>query len=288
MIDQTVDMLSSTLRMATPLVLASMGGLYSERSGVVNIALEGFILFGSFAAALGAYQYSSPHIGLLFAAVIGLLSAALYALCVIEWKLNQIVAGTAINLLAMGLTPFLCKLIFDSSTASQSLPIEARYINFPTLFAFAFVLITYGLLRYSAWGLRLTFAGEHTEALATAGLKIRAIRWQAVLISGVIAAIAGASLSIQLSSSFTRNMSAGRGFMALAALIVGRWKPIPTCIACLGFAFSDAVQMQLQGVVLWGTEPVPVQFIQMLPYVVTLLILVLAKGRVQAPAALGQ
>lgn len=288
MMDQTIDMLSSTVRMATPLVLASMGGLYSERSGVVNIALEGFILFGSFAAALGAYQYSSPHVGLLLAAMIGLISAALYALCVIEWKLNQIVAGTAINLLAMGLTPFLCKLIFDSSSGSQSLPFEARYVNFPTVFAFGFVILTYALLRYSAWGLRLTFAGEHTEALATAGLKIRAIRWQAVLISGTIAAIAGASLSIQLSSSFTRNMSAGRGFMALAALIVGRWKPFPTCLACLGFAFCDAAQMQLQGIVLWGSEPIPGQFIQMLPYIVTLMILVIAKGKVQAPAALGQ
>jgi simple sugar transport system permease protein len=142
-------------------------------------------------------------------------------------------------------------------------------------------------MRWTPSGLWVRFAGEKPEALNAAGVRVNRVRWMAVLTSGALAGLGGASLSIFLSSAFSRNMTAGRGFMALAAMIFGKWKPIPTAIACLLFAFADALQIQLQGVVLWGTEPVPVQFIQILPYVMTILVLAGVVGQSRAPRALG-
>jgi simple sugar transport system permease protein len=133
----------------------------------------------------------------------------------------------------------------------------------------------------------VNFAGEHPEALAAAGIRVNRVRWAAVLVSGALAGMGGASLSIFLSSSFSRDMTAGRGFMALAALIFGKWKPLPTALACLLFGFADAVQIRLQGVALWGDEPIPVQFIQILPYLVTIFVLAGFVGRSRAPKALG-
>ena len=142
-------------------------------------------------------------------------------------------------------------------------------------------------LKYTAAGLRLTFAGEHPVALEAAGIRINRVRWLAVLLSGALAGMGGAALSVCLSSSFSRNMTAGRGFMALAALIFGKWKPVPTALACLLFGFSEAVQIRLQGVSLWGHQPISVQFIQILPYVVTMLVLAGFVGRSRPPKALG-
>lgn len=281
------EVAASTLRVATPLLFAALGGLLSERSGVINIALEGMMLTGAFTAAAVAYATHSPWMGAEASALAGMLIAAVYALFVIRWRANQIVAGTAINMLAAGLMPFLSKVFFGSTGSTPGLPIEARFHQAPLWFAWGLVAACYLWITYAPSGVWTRFAGEKPEALAAAGIRVNRVRWLAVLASGALAGLGGASLSIFLASSYSRNMTAGRGFMALAALIFGKWKPIPAAAACILFGFADAMQIRLQGVVLWGSDPVPVEFIQILPYVMTVLILAGLVGQSRAPKALG-
>jgi ABC-type uncharacterized transport system permease subunit len=282
-----LPLLASMFRVSTPLVFASLGGLMSERAGVVNIALEGMMLVGAFAAASVASASHSPWIGAGAGLVAGVALAAIYALFVIQFRADQIVAGIAVNMLAGGATPFLCKLLYGSTTATPSLPIEVRFQSAPVWIAFALVAAAWAWMRYLPSGMWVRFAGEHPEALDSAGIRVNRVRWAAVLASGALAGMGGASLSVFLSSSFSRNMTAGRGFMALAALIFGKWRPVQAMAACLLFGFADAIQIRLQGVVLWGTDPVPVQFIQILPYAVTVLVLAGWVGGSRAPKALG-
>ena len=277
----------STFRVSTPLLFAALGGLISERSGVVNIALEGMMLLGAFTAAAVTYATHSLTLGALAAVGSGIVLAGFYALFVIELRADQIVAGTAINLLAAGSTPFFCKILYGSSTSTPSLPLSLRFQFLPVWVACGCVFLTWAWLKYTPSGLWVLFAGEHPEALSSAGVSVKRTRWFAVLLSGVLSALGGASLSTCLASSFSRNMTAGRGFMALAALIFGKWKPIPAALACLLFGFADSLQIRLQGVILWGNDPVPVQFIQILPYLVTVFVLAGVVGKSRAPKALG-
>jgi simple sugar transport system permease protein len=217
----------------------------------------------------------------------GVALAAVYALFVIRLRADQIVAGTAINMLAMGLTPFLCKILYDVTGSTPAIPIGERFQSAPLYLSWALVVVCFLWMKYTPTGLWVSFAGEHPEALDAAGVRVNRVRWMAVLVSGALAGMGGASLSIFLSSSFSRDMTAGRGFMALAALIFGKWKPLPTALACLLFGFADAVQIRLQGVAVWGDKPIPVQFIQILPYLVTILVLAGFVGRSRSPKALG-
>ena len=282
-----IQLLSSTIRVSTPLIFAALGGMVSERSGVINIALEGMMLVGALGAAVGTLASHSPWIGLLCGAGAGVLLAAIYAVAVIQLRANQIVAGTAINMLALGTTPFLCKILYDVTGSTPTIPIADRFQSAPLYLCWMLVLAGWFWMKYTRGGLWVNFAGEHPEALDTAGIRVNRVRWMAVLASGALAGMGGATLSVFLSSSFSRDMTAGRGFMALAALIFGKWRPVPTALACLLFGFTEAVQIRLQGVVLWGKDPVPVQFIQILPYVVTVLVLAGFVGRSRAPKALG-
>jgi simple sugar transport system permease protein len=286
--DSILQLVNSTLRVSTPLLFAAMGGMMSERSGVTNIALEGMMLVGAFGGTAVALAAHSPFAGAAGAMGAALIMAIIYAVFVIELRADQIVAGTAMNMLAVGLTPFLSKVLYNSSTSSPSLPLDLRFQFAPILGVWICVIGSWLWMKYTPSGLWLRFAGEHPEALDSAGVGVKKVRWGAVMMSGCLAGLGGASLSIFLASSFSRNMTAGRGFMALAALIFGKWRPIPTAIACLLFGFADALQIRLQGVVLWGTEPVPVQFIQILPYVMTVLILAGVVGQSKAPRALGK
>lgn len=283
-----IHIFESTLRVATPLLFAALGGLASERSGVINIALEGMMLVGSFAAAVVALATHSPALGMVAAVGASVLFAAIYGLFVIQFRSDQIVAGTAVNMLAAGATPFLCKILYGSSGSTPSLPLDARFQSSLIWLSWVLVGASWYWLNKTPWGVWVRFAGEKPEALDAAGVRVNRVRWVSVLLSGALAGIGGASLSIFLASSFSRNMTAGRGFMALAALIFGKWRPIPTAIACVLFGFADALQIRLQGVVLWGTEPVPVQFIQILPYIVTILVLAGVVGQSRAPRALGR
>lgn len=277
----------ATLRLATPLIFAAMGGLMSERSGVVNVALEGFMLTGAFSGAVVAYFSHYAWMGWFAAFIVGLAMGAFYAFFVIELKADQIVTGTAINLLVVGVAPFLTKIIFDSTGSTPALPIAHRFTFEPTLIAFVVVILLTQWLRLSRSGLWLTFAGEHPEALASSGVSVKKVRWSAVILSGGLAAWGGASLSLFLSSSYSPLMTGGRGFMALAALIFGKWKPVPTLLACLFFGLADAMQIRLQGVS-FGDFEIPVQFIQILPYIVTIVALAGFIGVSRPPKALGQ
>jgi general nucleoside transport system permease protein len=281
------QLFESTLRVSTPLIFAALGGMFSERSGVINIALEGMMLVGAFGAAVGTLATHSPWLGSACGMGAGAVLALVYGIFVIRLRANQIVAGTAINMLALGLTPFLCKLRYDVTGQTPAIPMADRFEAAPLYLSWALVVICWLWLKYTRQGLWLSFAGEHPEALDAAGIRVNHVRWAAVAVSGALAGMGGASLSVFLSSSWTRNMTAGRGFMALAALIFGKWRPVPTAIACLLFGFAEAVQIRLQGVVLWGQDPIPVQFIQILPYIVTILVLAGFVGRSRAPKALG-
>jgi general nucleoside transport system permease protein len=278
----TTELLASTLRVSTPLIFAALGGMFSERSGVVNIALEGLMLIGSFAAAVGTFVTHSPWLGSGCGMIAGVALAAVYALFVIQLRADQIVAGTAINMLALGLTPFLCKILYDVTGSTPSIPLSQRFESAPIYLGWVFVAACWLWMKFTRTGLWVSFAGEHPEALDAAGVRVNRVRWAAVLVGGALAALGGATLSICLSSSFSRNMTAGRGFMALAALIFGKWRPIPTALACLLFGFADAIQIRLQGAGL-----IPVQFIQILPYLVTVLVLAGFVGRSRPPKALG-
>ena len=279
--------LGSTLRVSTPLLLAALGGLLCEKSGVINIGLEGMMLMGAFAGASLTYSTHSPWFGAFAAMGAGFLVAAFYGLFVIRLRADQIVAGTAINMLAAGAAPFLSKILFGSTGSTPTIPLGERFQSAPIWFAWTMAIAVFFWLKYTAPGLWLQFAGEHPEALESAGIRVKRVRWFAVLMSGILAGLGGASLSIFLSSSYSRNMTAGRGFMAVAALIFGKWRPIPTALACLFFGFADALQIRLQGVVCWGHESVPVQFIQIFPYVVTILVLAGFVGKARAPRSLG-
>ena len=277
----------STLRVSTPLIFAALGGMWSERSGVINIALEGMMLMGAFGGAVGTLVAHSPWLGAGCGVLAGVLTAAVYGMFVISLRANQIVAGMAINLLALGMTPFLCKLLYDVTGSTPAIPIEERFQSAPLYLSWLMAGICWFVAGRTRPGLWVTFAGEHPEALDAAGIRVNRVRWMAVLASGALAALGGVSLAVFLSSSFSRNMTAGRGFMALAALIFGKWRPVPAALACLLFGFSEAVQIRLQGVVVWGATTIPVQFIQILPYVVTILVLAGFVGRSRAPKALG-
>ena len=283
----TGQLMASTLRVSTPLIFAALGGMFSERAGVINIALEGLMLLGAFAAAVGTLVTHSPWLGSVLGMAAGVALAAIYGLFVIRLRANQIVAGTAINMLAMGLTPFFCKILYDVTGSTPSIPIGERFQSAPLYLGWVLVVVCFLWMKYTPTGLWVSFAGEHPEALDAAGIRVNRVRWMAVLVSGALAGMGGATLSIFLSSSFSRDMTAGRGFMALAALIFGKWKPLPTALACLLFGFADAVQIRLQGVAIWGDKPIPVQFIQILPYLVTILVLAGFVGHSRPPKASG-
>jgi ABC-type uncharacterized transport system permease subunit len=287
MLNTTWEVAGSTSRLAVPLVFAAIGGMFSERSGVVNIALEGKMVVGAFVAAVIAFYSGSPWAGFFAGGLAGAVVGMIYALSVIEFRANQIVSGTGINLLALGIAPFVCKILFDVTGSTPTLDIAQRFSYEPLVVALvATFAVTFWLYR-TVGGLRLQIAGEHPEALAAAGGNVILTRWIAVTMAGFMAGLGGACLSIFLSSSYSRNMTAGRGFIALAALILGKWRPVQTVLACLLFGFTDAIQIRLQGVEIAGFGKVPVQFIQILPYVATLILLTGVIGKSRAPKALG-
>jgi ABC-type uncharacterized transport system permease subunit len=277
-----IALIFSTIRLATPLLLAALGGLWSERSGVINIGLEGLMLAGAFTAAVVTHFVHNPWIGLAAAILAGMLTALVHAFVCITCKADQVVSGTAINILFLGLPALLSGAFFESTGATPQIPQGELLPIAPIVLAFALVPVTWYVLYRTPFGLRLRSVGENPEAADTAGIRVEAVRYAGVILSGALAAIGGAYLSIGQSSLFTRNMSAGRGFIALAALIFGKWRPVQTMLACLLFGFAEAVTIQMQGV-----TPIPVEFIQIIPYVLTIVVLAGFIGMSRPPRALG-
>jgi ABC-type uncharacterized transport system permease subunit len=278
----SIALIYSTIRLATPLLLAALGGMFSERAGIINIALEGLMLAGAFTAAVVTHFTGNPWVGLAAAIGAGVFVASIHAVACIKFKADQVVSGTAINILFLGVPALIGGALFDSTGATPQIPQGQLLRNAPIVIAFALVPITWYVLYKTPFGLRLRAVGENPEAADTAGVRVAQLRYAAVLISGALAAIGGAYLSIGQSSLFTRNMVAGRGFIALAALIFGKWRPVQTMLACLLFGFAEGVSIQMQGV-----APVPVQFIQIIPYVLTIVVLAGFIGQSRAPKALG-
>ena len=282
-----LSLLFSTVRLATPLLLAALGGLYSERSGVINIALEGLMLAGAFTAAAVTHWADNPWAGLLAGVAAGAAVAAVHAVACIRFRADQVVTGTAINILMTGIPALVSGAFFLSSGSTPQIPREDLIPWTPIVLAFlVLVPLTYYVLYYTPFGLRLRAVGENPAAADAAGVSVPWMRYTAVIISGALAGIGGAYLSIGQSSLFTRNMTSGRGFIALAALIFGKWRPVQTMLACLLFGFTEAIAIQLQGV-RFGGEEIPNQFVQIIPYVLTIVVLAGFIGQARAPRALG-
>ncbi|MDQ5845618.1 MAG: ABC transporter permease [Acidobacteriota bacterium] len=284
----TISLIWSTIRLSTPLVLAALGGMFSERSGVINIALEGMMLAGAFTAAAVTYAVGNPFVGLLAGMGAGLVIAAIHAVACIRYQADQVVTGTAINILMIGIPGFLSGAFFLSSGSTPQIPKENLIPDTPIWIAAALVPIAWYVLYKTPFGLRLRSVGENPEAADAAGVRVANMRYAGVLLSGVLAGLGGAYLSIGQSSLFTRNMTSGRGFIALAALIFGKWRPVQTTLACLLFGLTEAITIQMQGVVkLPSGEDIPIQFIQMVPYVLTIVVLAGFIGSSRPPRALG-
>jgi len=284
----TIALIWSTVRLSTPLVLAALGGLFSERSGVINIALEGMMLAGAFTAAAITYATGSPYVGMVAGMMAGMLIAAIHAVACIRYQADQVVTGTAINILMLGMPAFLSGAFFLSSGSTPQIPKEHLIPWLPILIAIVMVPLSWYVLYKTPFGLRLRSVGENPEAADAAGVPVARMRYAGVLLSGILAGLGGAYLSIGQSSLFTRNMTSGRGFIALAALIFGKWRPFQTLLACLLFGFTEAVAIQMQGVVkLPSGDDIPVQFIYMVPYILTIVVLAGFIGSSRPPRALG-
>jgi len=284
--------LAQTLRIAIPYLFAGAGGVMSERSGLIALTLEGYMLGGAFGAAVGALATGSPVVGAITGMIFGGLLALLYAVSALKFKANQVVTGVAINLLVVGLTRFFLRLLYDSSSNSPRVPgfgradsgsgFAALAIN-PLVWLGLLALVVIGwLLSRTAFGLRVRAVGEHPEAAASVGVNVERTRYIAVVLSGMLAALGGVYLALD-QHQFTDQMTAGRGFIALAATIFGRWEPKRVAIACLLFAAAETLQIQLQ-----GTQAIPSQFIEMIPYLLTIIALAGVVGKAVQPAALGR
>ncbi len=268
----------AAFRMATPLVFASLGGYFSERAGIINIALEGLLLMGAFTSGAFTASFHNPFAGIFAAVLFSMLLSAVYAFLVIELKADQIIAGIAINLFSLGIPPVICKAIYDVSggtpmlQANEKMPqiMGGSYFVWGMFIALILVHIIHSRTKFGQY---VRFSGEHPLALISQGVSVRKIRWFAVLLSGLLCGLGGAYLAIDHGSGFTRSMTAGRGFIALAALIIGHWTPIGAFIASLVFGLIETSQIYLQGMQFSNGMVIPVQWIQMIPYIATLIIL---------------
>ena len=280
--------IASAIRAFVPLYLATLGGVFNERSGIVNIGIDGMMIFGTWFGAWGALQWG-PVAGLLTAVVAGTAVAAIHAVATVTFRVDHIVSGVAINILAIGLPRFLSIVAYGQGTQSPQVE-QLPKIDIPGLGEQSLLVPLTVVLGAGAWfvltrtvfGLRLRSAGENPRAAESLGVRVRGMRYAGVLISGAFAGLAGGYLSIELVGLYREGMNQGRGFIALAALILGNWSPIGAALACLLFAWTEALTVFLR--VDWINNA----FIQSLPYIVTLVVLAIFFRRVRPPKAVGQ
>lgn len=283
-----IALLLQTLRIGTPYVYAAMAGTLSERAGLIALGLEGWMLAGAFGAAVGSYYTGSPTLGVLAGIAAGVAAAIVYGLACIRFRANQVVVGIASNLLVLGTTRFFLRFLFDSSSNSPRVAGfdgggglvrgENPLVPLALLLAAGVAILLYR----TPFGLRLRAVGEKPEAAASLGISPARIRWIAVLLAGILASLGGAYLALE-QHQFTDGMTAGRGFIALAAVIFGNWRPGTAAVACFFFAAAETLQIQLQAL-----QALPSQFLEMLPYVLTIVALAGLVGRAVPPAALGR
>lgn len=313
-VDTLINILNSTIRVSVPLLLACLAGLYSERAGVFDIGLEGKMLAGAFAGAAAAAVFASAWIGLLVAVLVSIGMALIHGFASITHRGNQIVSGVAINFIAAGSTIILGQAWFQQGGRTPSLPPEGRFgaIHLPgadalrdvpvigqlysgllsghsllTYVAFLAVPFTWWVLFRTRFGLRLRAVGENPAAVDTAGISVAWLRYRAVICTGILTGLAGSYMALAQNAGFVKDMTAGRGYIALAALIFAKWKPVPAMFACLLFGFLDALSIRLQGSPLPVIGKVPVQLMQALPYILTVILLAGFIGKAIPPRAGG-
>lgn len=295
-----IALISASIRLSVPILLAALGGMYSERAGVSNIGLEGLMLMGAFTGVVGSYFTESYWLGALVAILSGMLLAALFAFITVKIKINQIVSGVAINLLAVGLTSFFFRALFGITTVPITVK-AFRPVNIPILsnipvvgemffkqtalvyIAFLLVPISSFILFKTSWGLSIRTVGEHPMAADTVGIPVDKIRMMCVIISGALAGLGGCFLSLGQFNMFVDNMVSGRGFIAVAAVIFGKWNPKGILSASLIFGAADALQIRLQMM----EVGIPYQFLLMFPYLLTVIAVTGIVGKTTSPKALG-
>ena len=294
-----IDFMVSTIRMTTPIAFAGLSCVISERSGIFNIGAEGMMLAGAFAAAVGALYTGSAWVGIGFACIIGVCMGLLLAVLSIPLGANQIVSGIMINILSLGLTSFLARVIMGSAI-TQKLPLLEPWsipylVGIPILGKILFQQSPLSYLAYAialglalaffktTWGLSIRAVGEHPRAADAAGINVSLIRYVCVIMSGILASLGGAFLSVGVVRYFTENMSAGRGFIGLTIVILGKWHPLGALLAALFFGAVDALQLRLQAF----EVGIPYQFLVMLPYICGMIAISGVVGRTRSPASVG-
>ncbi len=298
MFGNLILLIGITLMYSTPLVFGALGGVISERSGVTNIGIEGMMVIGAVAAATASYFTGNPWIGFLAAGACGALVALLHAVASVSFAADQTVSGVAINMLAPGLALFACRRFFDGAAMSPiapklpkilgesglaGTPFANLNVNVTTVIALLLTVIMWFVLYKTKWGLRVRAVGEHPAAADTLGIDVYKVRYCCVLLSGMLAGFGGASMTIAIIAQFTQTAISGHGFIAMAAVIFGKWTPFGAYGACLLFGFTQALVIMLGG----GDFVVPSQILSMLPYAMTIIVLILFVGRSVAPKADG-
>lgn len=291
-----VGLFAATLRMATPLIFASLGGIFSERAGIINIALEGMMLSGAFSGVFATYTTGNPWLGVLFAILVGGLLGLVHGVLTIKFAGDQIVSGTGINIFALGFTAYMSQIIWGSRGASQSVqglgtlsiplladvPLIGEVVGKQTplvYIALIAVVASYFVLFKTPLGLRIRAVGEHPGAADTTGINVSTTKYLCVVISGILASLGGAFLSLGHLSLFVNGMTGGRGFIALAAMILGGWSPFGALGASLLFGFADALQIRLQSI-----GALPSQIVLTLPYILTIIVLAVFARKRSAPS----
>jgi len=303
LLNNLTSIVHNTIVYSTPLIFAALGGIYSERSGVVNIGLEGLMIIGAFSGAVTTLATGSPWVGILAAILVGTLFSLPHAVASVTYKANQVVSGIATNFLALGLSVYLTKQMFDDAAQTETIQTlikkweipflsdipyvgRALFTAYPTSYiAIALVIVSWYVLYKTPFGLRMRSVGEKPAAADTLGISVAKMRYIGVMLSGAFAAFGGAIISLTTTSNFSQNTISGQGFIALAAVIFGKWHPAGAMLAALFFGFAQAISSSAQ--VFGFAEYVPVAFIQMLPYVLTILILAGLVGRARPPKASG-
>lgn len=305
------ELVNTTLVFSTALIFTAMGGIFSERSGVTNIGLEGLMISGAFAAAVTGHAAekaglggASPWIALIAALVIGVVFSLVHAVASVTFKADQVVSGVVINFLALGMTVYLVKILYNGAGQTDTLEVvfnkvaipllsqipflgEALFKAYPTTYiAFIVVVLAYYLLFKTPFGLRLRSVGEHPGAADTMGINVARYRYIGVLVSGALAGLGGATITLTTTSAFSHNTISGQGFIAMAAMIFGKWHPFGVLGATVFFGFAQAIRNFVQ--LFDFANSIPMEFLFMLPYVLTILVLAGAVGRAVAPSALGE
>ena len=296
-----INTFAAAVRVSTPIVLASLGGMLSERAGIINIALEGKILIGAFFGVLGSYYTGNPYFGVLIGTLAGAFWGLMLAVLTVRFKADHVVAGVGLNILAAGLTGWLLQVVWKVKGTSDSvvgigkfaipvlekIPVLGKVLfnHSPIVYMMFIIVIVAWIVMYKMpIGVRIRVIGEHPAAADTLGINVIKIKYACVIISGALAGLGGTYLSLGYLNWFSMNMSAGRGYMALAANVFGRWHPIGNFFASFLFAFTDSMQMRLQGV----NSGIANEIIQSIPYIITIIVLASAVKGARQPEALGK